>query len=101
MNKNRVLVTVSGGLVQGIFADRPDEIEVTVRDFDIEGSEGDCAEDGSLYASENVNENLDAEIWREYVICPYSMTNLETPIDQNPVSVDDFNKLMKKWMGKE
>lgn len=48
-NPNRVLIHLMGGVVQDIFADRPGEINVILRDFDIEGSEHEIAADGELY----------------------------------------------------
>jgi len=35
--RNRIVVQVEGGVVQAIHADRPDELDVTLLDFDVEG----------------------------------------------------------------
>lgn len=37
--QNRVVCTVDGGIVQGCYADRPDEVLVTVLDFDVESAD--------------------------------------------------------------
>jgi len=36
---NRVVLTVEGGIVQNVGADRPEEVDVVVVDFDVDGSE--------------------------------------------------------------
>ena len=52
---NRVLVHLMGGVVQDIFADRPSEVNLILRDFDIEGSEFDIAEDEQLFTDGSDN----------------------------------------------
>lgn len=37
--KNRVVISIEGGLVQAVFADRPEEIAVVRLDYDTEGSD--------------------------------------------------------------
>jgi len=37
--RNRIVLTVEGGIVQSVGADRPDEVDVIVVDFDVEGSD--------------------------------------------------------------
>lgn len=46
---NRILFCVEGGSIDRIFADYPSDVQIFVRDFDVEGSEDDLAENGSLY----------------------------------------------------
>lgn len=37
---NRVVLTVDGGVVQAVNADRPAEVDVTILDFDVDGEPG-------------------------------------------------------------
>jgi hypothetical protein len=34
MDKNRVVIVVAGGVVQQVIADRPEELEIVIRDED-------------------------------------------------------------------
>jgi len=41
---NRVVVTVEGGVVQSVVADRPEELDVVVLDYDTQGADEDAIE---------------------------------------------------------
>ena len=41
---NRVVVTVEGGVVQSVVADRPDELDIVVLDYDTQGADEDGIE---------------------------------------------------------
>ena len=41
---NRVVVTVENGVVQSVVADRPDELDVVVLDYDTQGADEDAIE---------------------------------------------------------
>ncbi len=50
MKKLKILIHLEGGVVQDVFVNHPDDIEMVVlRDFDIQGSERDIAEEGHLF----------------------------------------------------
>jgi hypothetical protein len=76
--ENVVLVHLEGGVVQDIFTDNP-ELKVIVRDFDIEGSEGDIASEGDLYQDENGSK------YQESFRFVSKMEYLQTPPFKNPV----------------
>lgn len=81
-NKARILVHIEGGVVQGVFSTSPD-VEVTIRDADIEGSEHECAEEGTLH------EDGDGYRYKEYDEYVYPWSNLETQPYENPIKPED------------
>ncbi len=83
-DSNRVLIHLSGGVVQDIFADRPGEIDVILRDFDIEGSEHEIAADGELYTDDN------GSTYQEVYRGVTSWDHLETQPFANPVKPEDL-----------
>ena len=60
--KNNIIVYVRGGLVQGVIAQNPDEVNVIIVDYDNEGQE-ELASVGSmaLGTMEQLKENHKAE----------------------------------------
>jgi hypothetical protein len=55
---NRVVVTVEGGVVQSVVADRPDELDVVVLDYDTQGAD----EDGIEYITQPDGSKSDAVV---------------------------------------
>lgn len=85
MNQSRVLIVIEGGIVQGVFSDHPELLEdVIIRDFDLEGSERDCALDGSLFRCGD-------QLAREYSETVFRFDQLETQPFACPVSVADWD----------
>lgn len=90
---NRILIVVTGGLIDSVFIEDTTgelvsfDVNVIVRDFDIEGSEGDCAEEGSLY-------DIDGSYAKEYEIGTCSWDQLEVqPLDpRNRVKLEDLEE---------
>ena len=55
---NRVVVTVEGGVVQSVVADRPAELDVVVLDYDTQGA----GEDAIEYITQPDGSKSDAEV---------------------------------------
>lgn len=41
MIPNRVFIYMEGGLIRGVLADRPDDLEIVIADYDVEGTPDD------------------------------------------------------------
>jgi hypothetical protein len=39
MKKNRIIITIEGGLIQGVTADNPKELDILIMDYDCEGGD--------------------------------------------------------------
>jgi hypothetical protein len=71
--KKRILIHIEGGVVQGVFASDPSNVEVIIRDADVDGSTD------NIYEDANGNQYTEFEAYVE----PWS--NLETQPFERPV----------------
>ncbi len=68
MSINRIVVTMDGGLIQHISADRPQDIQVIIVDYDVEGTSDEtvpvsCSDGTSDEALISVYPVVAAEAW--------------------------------------
>lgn len=81
-NKNRILVHIEGGVVQGVFASDPSAIEVVIRDADIEGT------------TDNIFEDEDGYQYAEFEPPIEPWSNLEAQPFERPVFMEGTSVLV-------